>query len=226
MSNFEKLLSLFKKSPPKKLFINTWDSDMAITTWSYISDLTLTSGEKKKEDERILKKPVEVFNEIISETPSIDLTNLDGKIEMIKERMNALKKHIKGNSFAQEENALIYLNARKKYFKNKDLFKWPTTDNILIDKLCKKYKVKSVSIDNYYRNVPKEGVDEIVKYGKAFKKVSNADFEFKLIVDDAGKEQTKDPILLAQSPFGNWYYVLGAWDKEVEILDDIIYKGK
>lgn len=222
---FNKLMGLFKKQKPKKLFANTWDSNENESIW-YINPVVSSSDEKKEIDKRLDKKPVEVFEEIISETPALDLTNLDEKIKMIKERMRVLKNHMKGNSFAQEENALIYLEARKKYMKYKDLFKWATTDNILIEKLCKKYKVRLVSIDSYYRNIPKEGIDEIEKYGNAFKKVCNAEPEFRLIIDDAGKETRKDPILLVTSPFGNWYYVLGAWDKEVEILDDLIYKRK
>ena len=47
-----------------------------------------------------------------------------------------------------------------------------------------------------------------------------------LIIDDGGKETRKDPILLAKSPFGNWFYVLGAWDKEVQYIDDLIYYNK
>lgn len=218
--NFNKLLNLFKKNKNKSLYVNTWNSEISDSIY------LIESNNSKKEDIRELKKPVEIFEEIISTSLEIDLTDLDNKIKSVKERIKILKTHLRNDNFVQEESALVYLKARKKYMKYKDLFKWATTNEELINKLCKKYKVRLVGIENYYRNVPKEGVDEIKKYGDAFNKVCDMNPEFKLIIDDGGKEQRKDPILLVSSPFGNWYYVLGAWDKEVEIIDKLIYERK
>jgi len=71
-----------------------------------------------------------------------------------------------------------------------------------------------------------EAIDEIENFEKAFAKVSDKDLELSLIIDSDGKEKKKDPILLAHSPFGRWWYVLGVWDREVLYVDDIIYNGK
>ena len=38
------------------------------------------------------------------------------------------------------------------------------------------------------------------------------------------REQRKDPIVLATSPLGNYYYVLGAWEKEIAILDKLFLR--
>ncbi len=188
--------------------------------WEY------TGNTEKDKDKRIKKKPVDIYEQIISEEPKINLDNLDGQIKLVKERIKVLKQHLRNTNLDHEEIAIGFLKARKKYLKYKDDFKWAITNKDMIDKLCKKYKVRMVSIGNYYRNIPKEGVEEIKKFGVALQNISNKDPEFKLIIDDGGKETRKDPILLALSPFGNWYYILGAWDKEVEIVDDLIYKGK
>ena len=84
-----------------------------------------------------------------------------------------------------------------------------------------------------------EAIDELEKFMKEYEKVSPGTKPvLKLIIDDIpekapdGKvkgdsiERKKDPILLASSPFGRFFYILGAWDKEVEIVDDLIYHGK
>jgi hypothetical protein len=71
-----------------------------------------------------------------------------------------------------------------------------------------------------------EGIEELEKYAKTYAKVRDDEPCVGLIIDDGGKEQKKDPILIAGSPFGNWFYILGAWDKEVEYIDDLVYHGK
>lgn len=223
---FRKILNLLKNS--KNLFKSMWSEKPQQqitlsnnnTTWEY------SSMDSKKEDKRIVKKPVDIYEEIISKNPKINLNNLDGQIKLVKERIKVLKQHTRNINLKHEEIAIDYLKARKKYLKYKDLFKWAITNEDMINKLCKKYKVKMVSFNDYYRNIPKEGVDEIKKFGEAFYNVSNKDPVFKLIIDDGGRETKKDPILLAFSPFGNWHYILGAWDKEVEIVDDLIYNKK
>lgn len=35
------------------------------------------------------------------------------------------------------------------------------------------------------------------------------------------KDKKRDPILLAQSPFGVYYDILGAWDKEMLLLSEL-----
>lgn len=184
-----------------------------------------TSTKNKKEDTRITKKPVEVFKEILSEEPKINLANLDQQIALVKRRMNFLIDEL-GMGASDEKEALKFLEARKEYIKNKILFNWSVTSFSKIEELCKKYKVRVADFQSYYKCVPMEAIDELEKFIDAYKKVRKDEPMLKLIIDDGGKETKKDPILLASSPFGKWFFVLGAWDKEVEIVDDLIYNGK
>ncbi len=217
-----KILNMMRNS--KNLFKNLWNENTTTVTLS--NDTLWTSISKDSKDKRIMKKPVDIFEEIIGEIPKININNLDKQIKLVKERRSILKQHLRNTNFKHEDMAINYLKARKKYMKHKDKFKWAITNDTLIEKLCEKYKVKKVSIENFYRNIPKEGVDEIKKFGEALSYINGRDPLFKLIIDDGGEEETKDPILIAASPFGNWWYVLGAWDKEVEIVDKLIYGGK
>lgn len=190
------------------------------------SDVVETFKEVKLEDTRVDKKPVEIFKEILTDEPVLSLDNVDDQIAIVKRRMKILRDEVGMTSLGDEERALKYLEARKKYKKAKIKFAWATTTRVLIQKLCKDYKVKEVAFESYYRNIPMEAIDELEAFIKVFEQVSDDKPLLKLIVDDGGKETKKDPILLAASPLGSWYYVLGAWDKEVEIVDDLIYNGK
>ena len=191
----------------------------------------LNFNEKKPiEDKRIEKKPVDIFKEIFSEMPKFEISNLDKQIQAVEHRKNVLKDHMGLANFTDETEAINILKARKNYLKYGKLFSWPVTNQAKINELCSKYKVRMVNIESFFRNLPMEAVDEMEKYALAWTKVIAKSLKlkpgYKLIIDEGGKETKKDPILLATSPFGKWYYVLGAWDKEVEIVDDLIYNGK
>jgi hypothetical protein len=182
------------------------------------------NGNFMPKDERIEKKPVELVTEIVHETPSFDCKDIDRQIKIVKRRLSTLLRQKAGAT--DEKEALMYLEARRKFSKVHKLFMWPVTNEVKINELCKKYKVQKVGFAGYARNIPMEAIDEIEKFEKALSKVTDREPELSLVIDSGGKEQKKDPILLARSPFGRWYYVLGAWDKEVEIVDKIIYDGK
>ena len=184
-------------------------------------DVLMSGG---KVDQRIQKKPVEVYEEIISDTkPDIDCTNLDEKIKMVKERILVLKRYLGRTEPVDENIALGFLNARKKLLKSKAKFDWQITTKDKIEDLCNKYKVKLVGFSGFYKSMPTEALTELDNFVEQYEKVSDEEPNIFLIIDDGGKEHKKDPILLVNSPFGNWYYVLGAWDKEIEIVDKLIY---
>jgi hypothetical protein len=186
------------------------------------------STQTKKIDDRIDKKPIEVFEEIISETPSINLNNLNAQIKMIKQRKDVIQKVI-GRPASDEIEALGFLEARKKYEKNKDLFKWSIATFSKVEDLCKKYKLATVDFQNTtaHKLVPMEGILEIDKFVNAYEKVRDDHPVLKLIMEDKPEQKKRaDPIIIASSPFGRWFYVLGAWDKEIEIIEELIYNKK
>lgn len=189
-------------------------------TVNYASTGEMNEKGERPVDSRLVKKPVEVVGEILSEAPALDLTDLNKQIKVVERRMRILEEQ--DLSCPDEKRALAYLNARKNYAKVKHLFRWQVTNDSLMEKMCRTYKVRVVPFSAYYKNVPMEAIDEIEKFVHACDKIKVKPI-FSLVIDDGGKETKKDPILLAASPFGNWSYVLGAWDKEVEIVDKLIY---
>lgn len=172
-------------------------------------------------------KPIDVWNTLKNEAqPIIDCTNLDYKIKKINERIKILSDYT--SELNDEYVCLGYLKARLRYKKYNKLFAYPTTNEVMINNLCKEYKLKIVSIKQYSGLLPKEAVIELKKFTDSCLKIRRDNPIIRLVVEDIPQteKKKKDPILLASSPFGNWDYILGAWDKEVEIVDDLIYLGK
>lgn len=172
-----------------------------------------------KKDLRKVVKPKDVVNQLYDKERLIDLRDLDSKIKAVKKRKDFIRDDLGLCDYSQEDQAIKWLEARKGFEKNKSLFYWKMTTRTAIDKLLEKYKLRRVGLSGYVRNVPTEALEEVDAYLKAVGKVQKIKPTFELVIDD--DEYKKDPILLSKSPFGNYYYVLGAWDKEVEIVDEL-----
>jgi hypothetical protein len=226
MNILKKLFSR-NKNRDRYLYRSGWDLNPLLGDFGNDMVRPMAVGEEPQKDKRKVVKPVSVYNEILSEEPVMDLEELDGQIAVVKTRMRMLKKATgidANNPSSDEYVALEFLKARKKYLKHKDKFGWALSTPKLIAKLLKKYQLRMVNVQGYYRTLPGEALAEMEKFATAWQKVRDDEPEYKLIID--ADETKKDPILLGCSPFGRWYYVLGAWDKEVEIVDKIVYKGK
>ena len=190
-----------------------------------------------KVDDRKKVEPKDVFGELKNEHIEFSFDNLDEKIAVVTERINVLKEHLGDAQLNDEHRALFYLTNRQKYLKTKAKapLDWAITNQDAVDDLCKRYMLRVVPLKQYYTLVPKDGIKEMERYTKAYKAITGDVPIFELIIKEAevkseeAKEQRKkdrDPILLANSPLGNFLFVLGAWDDEVEIVDEIIYHGK
>lgn len=187
---------------------------------------TATGG---SEDQRKEVKPVEVFKELTSKKPNLDFTNLDAKIKAMKKRIDFMNNDI-GTPANEEKNVLSWLESRKRSLKNKlwEEFVWPVTTVEKVTDLLKKYKLIETSFNEYSLAVPNEAVDEMEKYVNLCKKVTEDKPEFILIVEDTPKAKAthRDPIIVATSPFGKFLHVLGAWDREVEIMHELYFENK
>lgn len=197
----------------KRLFRTGWNVQGEIQVSSFESFGSSGSKDKRKE-----VKPKAVMKELLGEKAKIDLVNLDQKIKVIKKRANFMEDELEIGA-SDERKVLNWLEARKKYPKNGSLFCWKTTTQTKIDALLKKYKLSLGTISFYKRCIPEEAIDEMEKFTKACRKVTKTNPDIKIIADP--DETKKDPIILGVSPFGNFFYVLGAWDKEVEIMDEL-----
>jgi len=193
------------------------------------SQLSSVAKGKDIEDLRIEKKPVEIVSEIMTPEPVFDVAKIEDQIRIVEWRIKVVERY--HGDVDDEKQALRYLKARAKWLKYGKKFTWPIATNELIAKLISTYKLENVSFREYAKNVPLEATIELEKFGAAWDLVMGKERQpdVRLIVGYIPPEKKpvkKDPILLVTSPFGNWWYILGAWDKEVEIVDQIVYKGQ
>lgn len=217
------------------------DLNSIVTTSQWISSSPSEGGSisvsnsksTTPKDERKVVEPKDVFEEIKRETPEISFDNLDEKIKVVEERVSVLKEHIEESRLTDEHRTLFYLKNRKKYLKTmaKNPLDWAMTSREAVDDLNKRYKLRTVPLQQYYTLVPKEGIAEMKRFTAAYKAITGDEPIYELVVKEtvAAPEQKKkdrDPILLANSPLGNFLFIVGVWDDEVEIVDEIIYGFK
>lgn len=118
------------------------------------------------------------------------------------------------------------LNNRKRLSEFRNITeKYPHTSTQLIGKVLevKKY-LKCQKADSFYPDFPKEALEAMKEYREFCIKLCEKLPVFYVIADSKDFEQRnkrRDPILLAQSPFGHFWQILGAWDKEMVFLGDL-----
>jgi hypothetical protein len=126
---------------------------------------------------------------------------------------------------AQIDGLCKRLENRKKYRDNVSFFSsYPNTTDEKIDDLLKKYKLVMRTSDLFIPTFPKEAIDIMKEYTKITKDISCEEPVYYVIAEEKDfkkKNEKLDPILLVQSPFGFYWQILGAWDKEMLLLSEL-----
>lgn len=165
---------------------------------------------------KIAVKPIDVFDELERLPTPFSLEMLDQKIEMTKARAAMVKQHYTKREL---EGILERLEFRKKYSGPvKDYFsKFDTTSDEKIAKLLAKYKLEQHTSDLFIPEFPDEAIATMTEYTKQVEKLTGKKPVFYVISEASDFKQKwdrRDPILLAQSPFGFFYDILGVWGPE------------
>lgn len=105
------------------------------------------------------------------------------------------------------------------------LDKYPHTTNALIEKvITDNDHLKCKDSKEFVPDFPKEAINAMKEYNQMCIEICNKTTNFYVIADEDDfkkKNKRRDPILLAQSPFGLFWQVLGAWDEEMVYLADL-----
>jgi len=173
---------------------------------------------------RISIKPIHVLEELEKIPTPWSLINLDDKITILKEKEKLITQH-----YAKREvTALIErLQNRKKYTdpENKKFFdSYQNTTDEAIDKLLKKYDLVMKTSDIFVPEFPDDAVLAMKNYTDFSMKICDKKPVFYVIAEESKFRKAyekRDPILLAQSPFGFYWQILGAWDKEMLLLHEL-----
>lgn len=130
--------------------------------------------------------------------------------------------------YGQQEVASMIerLSNRKRYTKYESVYsEYPYTTNDAIRELLENQEhLEARTVEGMLPDLPKEAVQAIKKYTNTTEQLCGKRPVFYLIAEkEEGKavQRKRDPILLAQSPYGFFWQILGAWDKEVVFLDEL-----
>lgn len=133
-----------------------------------------------------------------------------------------------GVSFGREELESMRerLLNRTRMSKFQDILdEFPHTTSDLIMKVINAHSnLRAQKADTFVPDFPKEAMQAMKKYNDMCIELFNKTTNFYVIADRKDFEQVskrRDPILLAQSPFGHFWQVLGAWDEEMIYLADL-----
>lgn len=230
----EEMIQLYLKYIPqlKKAFTdnsNPFDGDHLKRMYDFFEDYDGYNVTEFPEDNVALlpdnresKTPLEVSQELERIPVEIKLQNLDQKIMLFKS-----KRKLIGQKFTKDQvNGFIQrLENRKHYEQHKAFFAmFPNTNDEKIDNLLKKYKLVMKKSDLFVPTFPKDAIDIMTQYSETVAKFTDEAPVFYVIAEkkDFEKKYKKlDPILLVQSPFGFYWQILGAWDKEMLLLSEL-----
>lgn len=118
------------------------------------------------------------------------------------------------------------LENRKKYDEVKSVFEeFPYTTTSKINAVIKENDyLKMGQVEQFLADMPKEAVDAMKRYNVGVDKLCKKQAVFYIIADKKDfqkSDRRRDPILIAQSPFGHFWQILGAWDKEMMFLEQL-----
>lgn len=189
---------------------------------------------KKKEEAKDNITPKGLF-----ETKHLNLENLgiecspayiDKTIKTLESKLK-LMKH-KGDSGSvgygrnELESMVTRIANRVKFQEYNHFFKeFPYTSNDLVNASLKKHKnLRCKTATEFIPDFPDDAIATMETYTDNVMKLCGHKPVFYVIADqkDFGEVMKKrDPILLAQSPYGFFWQILGAWDEEMILLEEL-----
>ena len=198
--------------------------DLKGSYWNGGMQLTETSAEgssnSSRPPQKISIKPIDILDQVEMPPRVLDLTNLDDKIDVMKRKAEFVKNHY---SKREMKGLVECLENRKKY---DHIFfgRYSTTTIDHINTLCAKYDLCIREVDLFIPELPTEAVVSMEEYEKKVMEITGKKGIYYVIATASDFKDAygrRDPILLAQSPFGFYYDILGAWDKEMLILSEL-----
>lgn len=247
MKLFGKELFSFKKEP--ELMWDFAQFGLLINSMQFIAieAVATTNIEvkktKKKKREKILITPkglhqMKSLNDnkfVINVNPDY----LKKQIQIAKEKLELMGKNKKSGRDGQifEGGAIKYgreeLESIIERFKNRQRFKdfkdivekYPHTTSKLLNAVIQiNDHLRCQQADSFVPDFPKEAIKIMKEYNEMCIELCNKKTVFYVLAkkeDFEKRDRRRDPILLAQSPFGFFWQILGAWEEEMVYLGDL-----
>jgi len=188
---------------------------------------SLVASEDSEPDEntkpqKIAIKPIDVLDQLETVPTPWTLSNLQDKIDVLN-----YKKDLIVQSYAKREVVALIerLENRKKWENHKAFFnEFQNTTDEKIEQLLDKYDLVMQTSDLFVPEFPDDAIAVMKAYTEEMDKVCGKKPVFYVIAEpDKFRKayEKRDPILLVQSPFGFYWQILGAWDKEMLLLSEL-----
>lgn len=187
-----------------------------------ISGSSVVSGSSTVGSTKIAIKPIDVLDQLETIPTPWTLTNLEDKIAVLK-----IKEDLITQQYSKREvTALIErLENRKKWDAHQSFFNsFQNTTDEKIENLLEKYDLVMNTSDLFVPEFPDDAIAVMKKYTDKMAKICKKKPVFYVIAEpDKFRKayERRDPILLVQSPFGFYWQILGAWDKEMLLLSEL-----
>lgn len=152
---------------------------------------------------------------------------VDKQLEDFKEKLSLLDtKEDMRRGVVEISSIILRMENRKRYDKFKAFFEeYSYTVNSRIEQVLKDNKhLRIDKVEQFLADMPNEAVRAMKGYTRYTKDLCSKKPIFYIIANKKDFEKTsmrKDPILLAQSPFGHVWQILGAWDEEMLLLEEL-----
>lgn len=175
-----------------------------------------------KKPKKIAVKPIDVVNELETIPTPWTLSNLQDKIEILEYKRDLITQKY---SKREVEAMIERLENRKKWDKFRKFFDgYQNTTDEKIDVLLDKYDLVMKTSDLFVPEFPDIAIQTMKSYTDHMMKLCKKKPVFYVIAEpDKFRKayEKRDPILLVQSPFGFYWQILGAWDKEMMLLSEL-----
>jgi len=181
-----------------------------------------SSGGEDEKPKKIAIKPIDVLDQLETIPTPWNLTNLDEKIEILEYKRDLI---VQKYSRREVVGMIERLQNRKHWDKFSKYFNgFQNTTDEKIDDLLEKYDLVMKTSDLFVPEFPDDAINIMKSYTTQMKKLCDKKPVFYVIAEpDKFRKayEKRDPILLVQSPFGFYWQILGAWDKEMMLLSEL-----
>lgn len=205
------------------------NSLMAVSSTPSVSvDVTEKDAKETKEK----KTPKEIHElKLLHEKAfklNTDPAYIDEQISSFKDKLELIssEEYDMRRGVSQIRSVIMRMENRKKYPEHEEYYEqFPYTMTARVLDMIKEHDhLKLGQVAQFLADMPKEASDTMKAYNKETASVCGKQAVFYIIADKKDFEKTqkrRDPILLAQSPFGHFWQILGAWDKEMLLVDEL-----
>lgn len=203
-------------------------------------------GKKDKKDKKPEITPKGLFATKTLNIPEFEIVRdrdyVEGQISILESKLELLpaRKKKRGKpspiSFIESRSAVEYgrlevesmivrLKNRLNEGALENFNQWPYTNNNAIRDALKEHgHLRCKRGTEFIPDLPKEAIEQINQYTQLCLNLCGQRPVTYLIAHkrDFGEVDAKrDPVLLAQSPFGFFWQILGAWDEEMILLEEL-----